>query len=157
MNILWILAKIIYKFQIPAVKNSKVHRNAKICTGAVVNNCFIDRYSFVGPFSQVQWCKIGAFCSIARGVIIGPAEHPIDYLSTSPVFLKGRNCLRKHFAYKEFQPCKETYIGNDVWIGMNACIKSGVTIGDGAIVGMGAVVTKDVGPYEIWGGTGKVN
>ena len=25
-------------------------------------------------------------------------------------------------------------------------------IKDGAVIGMGSVVTKDVGPYEIWGG-----
>jgi acetyltransferase-like isoleucine patch superfamily enzyme len=27
-----------------------------------------------------------------------------------------------------------------------------VTVGDGAIVGVGSVVTKDIPPYEIWGG-----
>lgn len=29
---------------------------------------------------------------------------------------------------------------------------AGVTVGNGAVVGAGAVVTKDIPPYEIWGG-----
>ena len=29
---------------------------------------------------------------------------------------------------------------------------SGVTIGRGAVVAAGAVVTKDIPPYEVWGG-----
>ena len=37
-------------------------------------------------------------------------------------------------------------------IGMGACIRNRVTIGKGAMVALGAVVTKDVPPFEIWGG-----
>ncbi len=43
-------------------------------------------------------------------------------------------------------------IGNDVWIGSRVTILPGVHIGDGAVIGAGAVVTKDIPPYEIWGG-----
>ena len=43
-------------------------------------------------------------------------------------------------------------IGNDVWIGLNTTILSGISIGDGAIIGAESLVTKNVGPYEIWGG-----
>jgi hypothetical protein len=43
-------------------------------------------------------------------------------------------------------------IGHDVWLGAEASIMSGVKIGHGAVISHRAVVTKDVGPYEIWGG-----
>lgn len=152
MWIRYLLAKLIYKIQIPAIKKSKINKTAKICTGASINNCVIDRYSFIGPFSQVNYCSIGAFCSIAGDVIVGAPEHPLDRLSSSPVFIIGYNCLRCNLAEKEYQAYKKTYIGNDVWIGAKALIKSGVKIGDGAVIAMGAVVTKDVGDYEIWGG-----
>ena len=33
-----------------------------------------------------------------------------------------------------------------------ATVLQDVTIGDGAIVAAGAVVTKDIPPYEVWGG-----
>lgn len=43
-------------------------------------------------------------------------------------------------------------IGNDVWIGSRVTILPGVHVGTGAVIGAGAVVTKDVPPYEVWGG-----
>lgn len=38
------------------------------------------------------------------------------------------------------------------FIGTNTIVCSNVTIGEGAIVGAGSVVTKDIPPFEIWGG-----
>ena len=38
------------------------------------------------------------------------------------------------------------------FIGTNTIVCSNVTIGEGAIVGAGSVVTKDIPPYEVWGG-----
>lgn len=45
-----------------------------------------------------------------------------------------------------------TMIGTHVVIFAGAVICPGVTIGDGAVIGAGAVVTKDVPPWEVWGG-----
>ena len=78
--------------------------------------------------------------------------HPIDRVSSSPVFHDGKNVMKKNFCHLDPVETPKTVIGNDVWIGANVCIKSGVTIGDGAVIGMGAVVTNNVGPYEIWAG-----
>lgn len=98
-------------------------------------------------------CKIGSFCSVAENVKIGFGNHPINRISTSPVFYTSRNIFGKSFcvdeSVKEFH---ETFIGNDVLIGANVFIKDGINIGDGAIVGAGSVVTKDVDPYEVVGG-----
>lgn len=49
----------------------------------------------------------------------------------------------------EFKPIT---IGHHCWIGTGAIILQGVTIGNGAVVAAGAVVTKDIPPYEVWGG-----
>ena len=76
----------------------------------------------------------------------------MDWVSTSPVFYKGRNVLRANFSQNSYDEYKKTVIGNDVWIGSGCFIKGGVTIGDGAVIGMGSVVTHDVPPYEVWAG-----
>lgn len=40
----------------------------------------------------------------------------------------------------------------DNWIGANVTILKGVTMGKGSVAAAGAVVTKNIPPYEIWGG-----
>ena len=95
---------------------------------------------------------VGSFCSISNGVKIGGPAHPVQFVSTSPVFHSGNNVLGKNFSKHEFEPFVRTRIGHDVWIGENSIIKAGITIGNGAVIGAGSVVTKDVGAYEIWAG-----
>ena len=43
-------------------------------------------------------------------------------------------------------------IGPRAFVGSHSLILKGASIGEGAVVGAGSVVTKDVPPYEIWGG-----
>jgi acetyltransferase-like isoleucine patch superfamily enzyme len=96
---------------------------------------------------------IGKFCSIGSFVSIGPGKHPIEFVSTSPVFFSDNKQCGTTFAdmsyYREMGSVK---IGNDVWIGANAVIFDDVTIGDGAVIAAGAIVTKDVEPYAVVGG-----
>lgn len=47
---------------------------------------------------------------------------------------------------------KKIKIMDRAWICTGAMVLGGVTIGEGAVVAAGAVVTKDVPPYEMWGG-----
>ena len=44
------------------------------------------------------------------------------------------------------------HIEEDAFIGCNTIICNAVTIGKGSIVGAGSVVTKDIPPYQVWGG-----
>ena len=134
-----------------AIKNSKIHPKAAVGNGAQFVNSSIGRYSYVYG-SSIAHTEIGAFCSIAAGCAIGGGSHPTNWVSTSPVFYKGRNVLKRNFSQASYTEFAQTVIGNDVWIGAKCLVKGGVTIGDGAIIGMGSVVTHDVPPYEIWGG-----
>lgn len=148
----YLLAKMIKKIQIPAIRSSKIHSHAKVCSGSHIVNCELGEYSYIGNNCTVLATSIGKFCSIADNCIIGGSQHPYKWVSTSPVFIKGRNCMHTNLGENEFYQEIRTEIGNDVWIGNNCLIKGGIKIQDGAVIGMGAVVTKDVGAYEIWAG-----
>lgn len=152
MTIGYIISKLLKKMRGKSVLNSTIHKTSKIESGSQVVNSVMDKYSFCGYDCEIVNCEIGRFCSIANNVIIGGAMHPIEWVSTSPVFYAGRDSVRKKFQQFNRPSDKKTFIQNDVWIGNNSLIKQGVTIGHGAIIGMGSVVTKDVPPYEIWAG-----
>ena len=134
------------------LQNANVDKTAAICSKVRFYRGKIGKYSYIGNNSFVCDTDIGNFTSISTDCYIGGTTHPIDWVSTSPVFHKHENIMKKNFARHEFDIFKRTTIGNDVWIGNRVMIKAGVTIGDGAVIGMGSVVTKDVGPYEIWAG-----
>ena len=152
MNISYIASKIIKKIRGKSILNSVIDKTSKIESGCLIVNSTMGRYSFCGYDCEIINCEIGSFCSIANCVIIGGAMHPIDWVSTSPVFYHGRDSVKKKFIEFERSKDKKTIIGHDVWIGHGAYIKQGINIGHGSVIGMGSVVTKDIPPYEIWAG-----
>lgn len=94
--------------------------------------------------------RIGAFCSIAKGVqVFLGGNHNTRFVTTYP-FAALWPAARAFGGH----PCSrgDVNIGNDVWIGAEAVILSGVTVGDGAVVGARAVVSRDVAPYAIVAG-----
>ncbi|MBM6736329.1 CatB-related O-acetyltransferase [Mediterranea massiliensis] len=130
--------------------HSKIDATSVVYSGSNLNNVTMGAYSYCGYDCWIINAKIGAFCSIADHVYIGGAEHPIDWVSTSPVFEHVKNSGPTiRFSKHALPKSKQTLIENDVWIGHGAIIKAGICIGNGAIVGAGAVVTKDVPPYAI--------
>ncbi|CRD61381.1 CatB-related O-acetyltransferase [Stenotrophomonas indicatrix] len=115
----------------------------------------VGRYTYGPPqfkiWGENERIDIGAFCSIAEGVIIfGGGEHRLDWVTTYPL----RIALNSPGAGKDGHPHSKgpTVIGNDVWIGYGAMVVSGVTVGNGACIGAGAVVSKDVPPYAVVAG-----
>src|SRR5699024_11562036 len=128
MSIKYIISKIIKKLHFPAEKKVEMHSTARICSGSHVVNTKIGKYSYIGNFCAILNTNIGSFCSIADNVIIGGASHPLNWVSTSPVFHEGKNIMNKNFSYHKYQTSKKTIIGNDVRIGNNAIIKSRVKI-----------------------------
>lgn len=134
------------------VFNSTVSTKSAIKQRTRFYNSSISDYSYTGRNCLIQKTSIGKFCSISDNCNIGMPSHPIDFVSTSPVFLSSKNILRHNFSAHCCESYKETKIGNDVWIGANVLIKTGITVGDGAIIGAGSIITYDVPPYEIWAG-----
>lgn len=152
MKFFYYWAKLLKKMRGVAVVNSFVHPTAKLESGTHFVNSSICKHSFVGYDCEIINTEIGSFCSIANGVVIGGGMHPIDWVSTSPVFYSGRDSVKAKFSTFDRPPIKKSFVGHDVWIGQNVIVKQGVVIGTGAVIGMGSVVTKDVLPYSIVAG-----
>ena len=131
-------------------------RFRQFCAHLILDDCGkwvnIDKgVTFATDIKLGEGSGIGANCSIPTGVTIGDHvmmgidilmftnEHRHDEIEV-PMGLQGRT---------EVHPI---VIEDDVWIGSRSLIMKGVRIGHGAIIAAGSVVTKDVPPYEIWGG-----
>lgn len=96
----------------------------------------------VGSHSLIGWfcllggnggLRIGNNVNISSYSKIESGSHRLDSPYFEPVF-------------------KEVIIEDYAWLGTGCMILKGVTVGEGSVVAAGAVVTKDVPPYEIWGG-----
>ena len=133
----------------------KLGKEVIISRGCVIFwNVEIGDYTFINCNTQIDsnTSKIGKYCSISHNVKIGMGPHPIERLSTSPIFYsKGRGHIDED-TYDEYEDKGYTEIGNDVFIAANAVIFAGVKVGDGAVIAAGSIVTKDVPPYAVVGG-----
>jgi len=110
----------------------------------------IDDYTYIAKNSIINNTKIGKFCSIGPNIVCGFGIHPVNKLSTSPMFYSTMKQNGITFSQiDKIIESKRITIGNDVFIGMNVSILDGVTIGDGAIIGAGAIVSKDIPPFAI--------
>lgn len=129
-----------------------------------VKNVAIGAFSYINYGVSAFDTEVGRYCSIAESAMLGPYEHPTDWLSTHPFQFSG---IREHvpfYAFPEYTSIasensrveqfnqRTTLIGNDVWIGSGAFVRRGVRIGDGAIIAARAVVLSDVAPYTIVAG-----
>ncbi len=98
--------------------------------------------SYVGELSTLQAAKgysvtIGTSCSISHNVRVYTQTAIADY-----DFSLG-NIPQKHGS---------VIFGDYCWVGANVFVNPGVTIGENSVVGANSVVTKDIPPFEIWGG-----
>lgn len=92
--------------------------------------------------------RIGRFCSIGNGVLIGHdrAGHPMDWVSTHPF----SHVIERFHYPPTIGPAQ---IGHDVWNGREAMVLEGVEVGTGAVIAARSIVTRDVPPYAIVAGT----
>jgi acetyltransferase-like isoleucine patch superfamily enzyme len=121
---------------------------------AIILRSVLGKYTYVQSRSVINNANIGPFCSIAANVHVGLASHPIDGVSSSPVFYDASQPLPHFFttSASSIENTPKTTVHADVWIGQGAMIKAGVTIGVGAVIGAGALITRDVGAYSVVGG-----
>lgn len=117
-------------------------------------------YSYIGDNCRIS-AEVGKFTSIGPGVKTLSGVHPINHVSTSPVFYSlSKQCgvtfttiqRFEEFVFYDKKRRLDCKIGNDVWIGEDVKILGGITIGDGAIIASGAIVNRNVPAYSIYGG-----
>jgi maltose O-acetyltransferase len=98
--------------------------------------------SYVGELSTLQAAKgyairIGVGCAISHNVRVytQSAVPDADFSLGEPPQKYG-----------------DVVFGDYCWVGANVFVNPGVVIGANAVVGANSVVTKDIPPFEIWGG-----
>jgi acetyltransferase-like isoleucine patch superfamily enzyme len=118
-----------------------VHPTAWIhASSEVRSDLRLGAYAFVSyECILMRDIEIGRYTMLAPRVAVVGVDHNFDQPGV-PMFFAGRPAPRR------------TIIGDDCWVGLGSVVMQGVTIGRGAIIAANAVVTKDVPPYEIWGG-----
>lgn len=133
-----------HMYKIRFGKGVKISKSANLTIG---DHTFIGKDTVFGG-GRVD---IGRYCSIGPECIIPLNNHPVNFISTSPLFYsqnRGANVDLRN----DLNLC-DTRIGHDVWIGSRVMIKAGVKIGDGAIIGAGSIVTHNVDDYAIVAGS----
>ena len=93
----------------PALNDCVVEKTSKVCSRSELTKCKIGRYTYVGYQSFMFNVTIGSFCSIADRCSIGGATHPMEYVSTSPVFHEGRNVKKNFFKSSYAQNAENGY------------------------------------------------
>ena len=145
-------AKLLKYLDRPALRDCAIDKTARVGAGSNCIRVTMGRYSYMGAKNAACDVTMGAFFSVASHCSIGGGAHPLDAISTSPVFHAGRNILGVNFSDAPAPKPDPVTIGSDVWIGEMAFIMPGVTIGHGAVVGAHSVVTHDVPPYAVVAG-----
>lgn len=130
--------------------NTDLGKFTKVYPPYFLHDVQLGDYSYIAKNGNISHCSIGKFCSIGPNFCCGLGIHPIEGISTAPMFYStakqnGMTLCEENKIYE----AKHTVIGNDVFIGANVTVLDGVHIADGAVIGAGAVVTKDIPPFAI--------
>ena len=137
----------------------KVGRGARISPYAILDQAYfigdaeISRNVYLGEGSYINSGyimsgKIGKWCSIGYGTMIGPTEHDLTFWTTSP----SKALTHNQAAVNTERSVEPPVIEDNVWLGANVIVLRGVKIGENSVVAAGAVVVKDIPADEIWGG-----
>lgn len=138
-----------------SVVASTLGRYTEIQEGTRLLNVEFGDYSYTDRFADIANAEIGKFANIASFARINPGDHPMErasqhhFMYRASYYWEGAEDEAEIFNRRA---AKRVRFGADVWMGTHAIVLSGRSVGDGAVVAAGSVVTKDIGPYEIWGG-----
>lgn len=127
--------------------NIYVDNDAVIKEGARICSCNNDAIIRIGERTTIGY---HTFIFASSGIEIGN-----DCLIAPFVYIVDSNHQAERSQNINLQPniSNPIKIGDDVWIASSVTILKGVNIGDGAIIAANSVINKDIGNYEIWGGT----
>ena len=126
--------------------------------------CPVGAFTYSDRDCELNECDVGRYCSLGAHVILGPGEHPLDFLTTHPIAtdslgriagFTGQPLYTNYCLTEASRPVPRrhhTTIGSDVWIGSRAIVSQGVTVGVGAVIASGSVVTRDVPAFAIVAG-----
>lgn len=106
----------------------------------------IGRWAHIGSFVSVNIgggrLVIGAHAGIGSGArLLGGSNMPGTWSMSAASPPEMQHIERK-----------TTVIGAYAFVASNAVVLPGVTIGEGAVLGAGGVATRDIPPWQIWGG-----
>lgn len=98
--------------------------------------------SYIGELSTLQATDgykicIGVGCQISHNVRVYTQSAVADY------DFSQSNRPQKY---------GDVSFGDYCWVGANVFVNPGLSIGENAVVGANSVVTKNIPPFEIWGG-----
>jgi acetyltransferase-like isoleucine patch superfamily enzyme len=115
-----------------------------------IHHTSIGDYTYISNNSIISFTEIGKYCSIGPNIFCGAGVHPLNGISTSPMFYSTmlQNGCSLSISTK-IEERRKIKIGNDVFIGANVTILDGIEIGDGAVIGAGSVVSKNIPPYSV--------
>jgi acetyltransferase-like isoleucine patch superfamily enzyme len=146
------LSSILNRFQTPR-ERLKHRLKLQIESERVAVGRFTYGLPMIYEWDEPSQVRIGAFCSIADGVVIfAGGERRMDFTTTYPFNSTDYFKSVPVDGLSDVKTKGDVVIGSDVWIGHDSTIMSGVNIGHGAVIGARAVVTKNVAPYEIVAG-----
>lgn len=130
----------------------RLGESSSLCDGTIL--AFGDQQSGFGKIQIGDRTWIGQYNNLRAGggdIIIGRdclLSQFCSLVATNhacrrdrPIVTQGANTERSGVLLED-----------DVWLGAGVSVMPGVTIAHGAVIGANAVVTRDVPPYEIWGG-----
>ena len=109
------------------VTDSIISKKARIYSLYHIDRSQIGDYTYIARNSVISMAEIGKFCSIGANFVCGWGIHPINGISTAPMFYSTMKqngvTLAKENKVVERKPIK---IGNDVFIGANVTILDGL-------------------------------
>lgn len=123
---------------------------------SIGNNCFFNGVKNITFGDDVHIGDNNIFLCTRASVVLG------DHFMSGPnvMFISGNHrtdisdkpMTAVSDSEKTGHEDKDIVFEGDNWVGAGATILKGVFVAKGAIIAAGAVVTKNIPPYEIWGG-----
>ena len=113
-------------------------------------------YSYSRSFF-LNVARIGRYCSIGENVSTMGNRHPVEWVSSNPVFYRPKRARVWSSNRRMFPDFDDlgapVEIAHEVWIGDDVLLAHGVKLGTGCVVAARSIVTHDVPPYTIVAGT----